>query len=135
MVTTTYGIITCAMLLLVALVAVPYFFINIACYWSLHFFYRQAISKRSLLYLELITIPLLLFGFVFYVRYAHSLEGCIILLLLIYIITHTIFLGAFYPNKKLSIILQMVGISLVMTCSLMAVYIAFIFNPLCSLIG
>lgn len=135
MVTTTYGIITCAMLLLIALVAVPYFFINIACYWLLRFYYRQAISKRSLIYLELITIPLLLFGFIFYVRYAHSLEGCIILLLLIYIITHLIFFRAFYPRKKFIITLQMVGISLVMTSALLAFYIAFIFNPLCSLIG
>ena len=135
MVTSTYGIITCAMMILLSLVLIPYLLINVVCYWLLQICYRISFSKRSLLYLELITVPLLLFVFIIYVRYAYSLEGCLILLFMTYIMTHTLFLCAYYPQKKLKLIVQLVGISLVMTTILMTIYIAFIFNPLCSLIG
>ena len=135
MVTSTFGIITCAMMILLSLVLIPYLLINVVCYWLLQICYRISFSKRSLLYLELITVPLLLFVFIIYVRYAYSLEGCLILLFMTYIMTHTLFLCAYYPQKKLKLIVQLVGISLVMTIILMTIYIAFIFNPLCSLIG
>ena len=135
MITSTYGLITCAMTILMSLVVIPYFFINIGCYWLLRSFYRQVISKRSLIYLQLITIPLLLLVFVMYVRYAHSFEGCILLLVLTYIVTHTMFFRAYYPTKRLVITFQMVSLSLVLTGALLAIYLIFIFNPVCSLIG
>lgn len=134
MITSTYGMITCAMTALLSLVLIPYFIANVYCYWFLFWYYRQKLRMRLLLGLEFISISLFLIIFIIYVRYAHNFAGCVVMLVAAYVVSHILLLRWYYPRKPVKLLFTMVGSSLIITAALMAFYLIFIFNPLCSLL-